>query len=50
MVSCTYLNTRTGESTTDRAVFRKWLHAGYQIEVRRNGRLVITFNDLGLYL
>ena len=45
-----YLNCKTCEVTTDKARFRTWLRAGYQVEVWRDDRRVMVFNDLGLYL
>lgn len=45
-----YLNCKTCEVTTDRAVFRAWLRAGYEVEVWRDDKRVMVFRDLGLYL
>lgn len=45
-----YLNCKTCEVTTDRARFRAWLRAGYEVEVWRDDKRVMVFHDLGLYL
>lgn len=45
-----YLNCKTCEITTDKARFRRWIRHGYQVEVWKNDRVVMVFNDLGLYI
>lgn len=48
--SVSYLNRKTCEVTRDKAVFRRWIRHGYAVEVWRNDRVIMVFNDLGLYM
>ena len=48
MKSKFYVNKTTGEVSESSADAALWHRAGNQVEVWRNGRIVLVFNDLGL--
>ncbi len=48
MFSKFFVDVQTDDSTTSRAQAMRWYRGGHDIEVWRNGRLVLVMNAMGI--